>query len=94
MAELISEAVYRFSGVASKLSTTCGPARRWRFSERWSEADYARSEMVVIPETLQVRSGALADLLKPPMLRIVISGSLLGIFSQISGVNAVTIDAP
>jgi SP family arabinose:H+ symporter-like MFS transporter len=57
-------------------------------------AEYARCEMVVIRETLQVRRGTLADLLQPRMLRVVVIGSLLGIFSQISGVNAVTIYAP
>jgi MFS transporter, SP family, arabinose:H+ symporter len=57
-------------------------------------AEYARAEMAVIRETLQVRRGALADLLQPRMLRIVIIGSLLGIFSQISGVNAVMVYAP
>jgi MFS transporter, SP family, arabinose:H+ symporter len=56
--------------------------------------EYARNEMVVIRETLQVRRGSLADLLKPRMLRIVVIGSLLGIFSQISGVNAVMVYAP
>ncbi|MCX6865871.1 MAG: sugar porter family MFS transporter [Verrucomicrobia bacterium] len=56
--------------------------------------EYARGEMAVIRETLQVRRGSLADLLEPRMLRIVIIGSLLGIFSQISGVNAVTVYAP
>jgi SP family arabinose:H+ symporter-like MFS transporter len=57
-------------------------------------AEYARREMVVIRETLQVRRGSLADLLEPRMLRIVVIGSLLGIFSQISGVNAVMVYAP
>lgn len=56
--------------------------------------EYAASEMAVIQETLQVRHGSLADLLKPRMLRIVVIGSLLGIFSQISGVNAVMVYAP
>ena len=56
--------------------------------------EYARGEMAVIRETLQVRRGSLVDLLEPRMLRIVIIGSLLGIFSQISGVNAVTVYAP
>lgn len=57
-------------------------------------SDYARNEMTVIRETLQVKHGSLADLLKPRMLRIVIIGSMLGIFSQISGVNAVMVYAP
>jgi MFS transporter, SP family, arabinose:H+ symporter len=57
-------------------------------------AEYARDEMTAIRETLTVRRGSLTDLLKPRMLRIVIIGSLLGIFSQISGVNAVMVYAP
>ena len=57
-------------------------------------AAYARSEMAVIRETLQVRRGSLRDLLQPRTLRIVVIGSLLGIFSQISGVNAVLVYAP
>jgi SP family arabinose:H+ symporter-like MFS transporter len=56
--------------------------------------DYACKEMAVILETLHVRRGSLSDLLKPRMFRIVIIGSLLGIFSQISGVNAVMVYAP
>ena len=56
--------------------------------------DYARREMALIVETLQVRRGSLADLLKPRMLRMVIIGSMLGILSQISGVNAVMVYAP
>ena len=55
---------------------------------------YAAVEMTAIQETLQVRKGRLADLLQPRMLRIVIIGSLLGIFSQISGANAVFLYAP
>ena len=57
-------------------------------------AEYARNEMIVIRETLQVRRGSLGDLLQPRMLRIVVIGSMLGIFSQISGVNAVMVYAP
>jgi len=57
-------------------------------------AAYAREEMAVIEQTLQVRKGKLSDLLKPRMLRIVVIGSLLGIFSQISGANAVFLYAP
>jgi len=57
-------------------------------------SEYARNEMVAIRQTLQVRRGSLADLLQPRMLRIVVIGSLLGIFSQISGVNAVMVYAP
>jgi SP family arabinose:H+ symporter-like MFS transporter len=57
-------------------------------------AEFAKAEMVAIRETLHVRGGRLADLLKPRMLRIVIIGALLGIFSQICGVNAVMIYAP
>jgi len=55
---------------------------------------YAREEMAVIQQTLQVRKGKLSDLLKPRMFRIVVIGSLLGIFSQISGANAVFLYAP
>jgi SP family arabinose:H+ symporter-like MFS transporter len=55
---------------------------------------YAQQEMAAIRETLQVRKGRLADLLQPRMLRIVVIGSLLGIFSQISGANAVFLYAP
>ena len=40
------------------------------------------------------RRGSFRDLLQPRMLRIVVIGSLLGIFSQISGANAVFIYAP
>ena len=61
---------------------------------RIAGAEYARREMTLIQETLHVRHGALADLLKPRMLRIVVIGALLGIFSQISGVNAVMVYAP
>ena len=50
--------------------------------------------MAVIRETLRVPRGSLADLLKPRMLRIVVVGSLLGIFSQISGVNAMMVYVP
>ena len=57
-------------------------------------AEYARSELAVIRETLQVPRGSLRDLLRPRMLRIVVIGSLLGIFSQISGFNAVSVYAP
>jgi MFS transporter, SP family, arabinose:H+ symporter len=57
-------------------------------------ADYAAREMVVIRQTLQVRKGRLADLLQPRMARIVVIGALLGIFSQISGANAVFTYAP
>ena len=45
-------------------------------------------------QTLQVRKGRLADLLQPRMARIVVIGALLGIFSQISGANAVFTYAP
>jgi MFS transporter, SP family, arabinose:H+ symporter len=55
---------------------------------------YASTEMAAIRETLEVRRGSLADLLQPRMLRIVAIGSMLGIFSQISGVNAVMVYAP
>ncbi len=57
-------------------------------------SQYARAEMAAIEETLQVRHGSLSDLLKPRILRIVVIGSMLGIFSQISGVNAVMVYAP
>jgi len=57
-------------------------------------ADYAQAEMAAIRETLLVKKGRLADLLQPRMLRIVIIGALLGIFSQISGANAVFLYAP
>ena len=40
------------------------------------------------------RHGSLSELLKPRILRIIVIGSLLGIFSQISGVNAVMVYAP
>jgi sugar porter (SP) family MFS transporter len=55
---------------------------------------YAREEMSVIQQTLQVRKGKFSDLLKPRMFRIVVIGSLLGIFSQICGANAVFLYAP
>jgi len=55
---------------------------------------YAGLEMTAIRETLQVRKGRLADLLQPRMLRIVVIGSMLGVFSQISGANAVFLYAP
>lgn len=55
---------------------------------------YARKEMAAIHETLKIPKGRLKDLLQPRMLRIVIIGSLLGIFSQISGANAVFLYAP
>jgi MFS transporter, SP family, arabinose:H+ symporter len=57
-------------------------------------AQYAAREMVVIQQTLQVRKGRLSDLLQPRMARIVVIGALLGIFSQISGANAVFTYAP
>jgi SP family arabinose:H+ symporter-like MFS transporter len=55
---------------------------------------YAQREIEAIRETLRVRKGRLADLLQPRMFRIVVIGSLLGIFSQISGANAVFLYAP
>jgi MFS transporter, SP family, arabinose:H+ symporter len=55
---------------------------------------YAQREIAAIRETLLARKGRLADLLQPRMLRIVVIGSLLGIFSQISGANAVFLYAP
>ena len=55
---------------------------------------YAQQEMAAIRETLKVRKGRLADLLQPRMLRIVVIGALLGVFSQISGANAVFLYAP
>ncbi len=57
-------------------------------------SQYARTEMAAIEETLQVREGSLSELLKPRILRIVVIGAMLGIFSQISGVNAVMVYAP
>ena len=56
--------------------------------------EYAQREMLAIRQTLQVRKGKLTDLLQPRMFRIVVIGSLLGIFSQISGANAVFLYAP
>ena len=56
--------------------------------------EYARKELVVIRATLQVRRGSVADLLEPRVLRVVVIGSMLGIFSQISGINAVMVYAP
>jgi len=59
------------------------------------DEDYAREELVAIEATLaKVKKGKLADLLEPRLFRIVVIGSLLGIFSQISGVNAVLFYAP
>lgn len=57
---------------------------------------YARSELKAIELTLKhVSTGSLKDLLREPrLLRIVVIGSLLGIFSQICGVNAVLFYAP
>ncbi len=55
---------------------------------------YARAEMAVIGQTLHVCEGRLSDILKPRTLRIVVIGSLLGVFSQISGANAVFLYAP
>lgn len=57
-------------------------------------AVYAQQEMLAIRDTLQVSKGRFADLFQPRMLRIVVIGSLLGIFSQISGANAVFLYAP
>lgn len=54
----------------------------------------AEEEMTAIRETLRVKKGRLADLLQPRILRIVIIGSFLGIFSQICGANAVFTYAP
>jgi SP family arabinose:H+ symporter-like MFS transporter len=54
----------------------------------------AQQELTAIRQTLQAQSGRLADLLQPRMLRIVVIGALLGIFSQISGANAVFLYAP
>jgi SP family arabinose:H+ symporter-like MFS transporter len=51
-------------------------------------------EITAIKRTLQVRHGRLADLLQPRIFRIVVIGALLGIFSQISGANAVFLYAP
>jgi SP family arabinose:H+ symporter-like MFS transporter len=55
---------------------------------------YAQLEITAIKRTLQVRHGRLADLLQPRIFRIVVIGALLGIFSQISGANAVFLYAP
>jgi len=56
---------------------------------------YASGELSAIKETLAtVKKGRFKDLFEPRLLRIVIIGSLLGIFSQISGVNAVLFYAP
>jgi SP family arabinose:H+ symporter-like MFS transporter len=56
---------------------------------------YARQELSAIEATLAtVKKGKLKDLFEPRLFRIVIIGSLLGIFSQISGVNAVLFYAP
>ncbi|ARN57993.1 sugar porter family MFS transporter [Sedimentisphaera salicampi] len=56
---------------------------------------YASKEIENIKKTLaHVRKGSLKDLLEPRLLRIVIIGALLGVFSQISGVNAVLFYAP
>ena len=76
------------------LAKSGNEARALRVLSRIDGEEYARREMAVIQETLLVRKGTLADLLKPRMLRIVIIGALLGIFSQISGANAVFLYAP
>ena len=57
-------------------------------------ADHAAREMADIRATLQVRLGRLADLLQPRIARIVAIGAALGVFSQISGANAVFTYAP
>lgn len=56
----------------------------------------AQTELQAIEKTLEhVKTGSLKDLLREPrLLRIVVIGSLLGIFSQICGVNAVLFYAP
>ena len=57
-------------------------------------ADYAAREMADIQQTLHARKGRLADLLHPRVARIVVIGAALGVFSQISGANAVFTYAP
>ncbi len=69
-------------------------SRAMKVLTRINGADYAAREMTVIQETLRVRKGRLADLFQPRMARIVVIGALLGIFSQISGANAVFTYAP
>ena len=54
----------------------------------------AAREMAEIRQTLLVRKGRLADLLQPRVARIVVIGASLGVFSQISGANAVFTYAP
>jgi len=56
--------------------------------------EHAQSELVLIQQTLKDRKSSLRDLLKPGVLRIVVIGALLGVFSQISGANAVFLYAP
>ena len=69
-------------------------AEALRILTRIDGAVFAEAEMAAIRKTLQVKKGRLADLLQPRMLRIVIIGSLLGVFSQICGANAVFLYAP
>lgn len=69
-------------------------ARALEVLSRIDGPTYAQLEMAAIRGTLQVRHGRLADLLQPRIFRIVVIGALLGIFSQISGANAVFLYAP
>ena len=76
------------------LAKTGNEAKALAILARIDGPEYAQRELAAIRETLQVRKGRLADLLEPRMRRIVIIGALLGIFSQISGANAVFLYAP
>ena len=56
---------------------------------------YAQQELAVIRETLATaRRSSFRELLRPRIWQVVLIGSLLGVFSQISGANAIFIYAP
>ena len=76
------------------LAKSGNEARALEVLSRIDGLAHAQREIEAIRETLRARKGRLADLLQPRMLRIVVIGSLLGIFSQISGANAVFLYAP